>query len=155
MKSLVRIGFIAGGVLAPVLLVAAAAGREYVVLDHSPQRAQLPFSDAVVAGNTLYIAGTIGVDPKTDQAPSDVELEARLVMESVRHSVEGAGFKMDDLVSVQVFCTDLALYETFNKVYRSYFHGHFPARAMIGAAKLLRNAHYEVMGIAVKGSQPH
>jgi 2-iminobutanoate/2-iminopropanoate deaminase len=71
-------------------------------------------------------------------------------MEGVKKTVEEAGLAMDDVVSVQIFCTDLKLYDTFNAVYRSYFHGEFPARAFIGADKLLRNGHYEVMGIAVK-----
>jgi 2-iminobutanoate/2-iminopropanoate deaminase len=58
---------------------------------------------------------------------------------------------MDELVLVQVYCTDLDLYGTFNEVYRTYFHQHFPARAFIGASKLVRGAHFEIMGTAVKG----
>jgi enamine deaminase RidA (YjgF/YER057c/UK114 family) len=57
---------------------------------------------------------------------------------------------MDDVVSMQVFCTDLALYDTFNNVYRTYFTHGFPARAFIGAPALLRGAHFEVLGIAVR-----
>ena len=57
---------------------------------------------------------------------------------------------MDDVASVQIFCTDLKLYETFNAVYKTYFHGDYPARAFIGAASLVRGARFEVMGIAVK-----
>jgi len=57
---------------------------------------------------------------------------------------------MDDLVSVQVFGTDFTLYQKFNDVYRTYFHDQFPARAFIGAASLIRGAHFELTGIAVK-----
>jgi len=57
---------------------------------------------------------------------------------------------MDDVVSVQVYCTDLKFYDTFNGVYKTYFHGDFPARAFIGVAKLLRSARFEVMVTAVK-----
>jgi len=57
---------------------------------------------------------------------------------------------MDDLVSVEVHCSDVSLYETFNKVYVTYFHGEYPARAFLGAGKLLRGARYEVLGTAVK-----
>jgi enamine deaminase RidA (YjgF/YER057c/UK114 family) len=60
---------------------------------------------------------------------------------------------MDDVVSMQVFCTDLKLYNTFNAIYRTYFHHDYPARAFLGTANLLRGARYEVMGIAVKKSQ--
>ena len=64
-----------------------------------------------------------------------------------------SGLTMDDIVSVQVFCSDLKYYETFNNVYKTYFHGDYPARAFVGAGSLLRNGKYEVMGIAIKKSQ--
>ncbi|HVN17626.1 MAG TPA: Rid family hydrolase [Dongiaceae bacterium] len=133
--------------------VAGAGDRKYVVNPRPGDAKALPFSDAVLVGNTLYIAGHIGLDAKTGQAPGDAELEAHLVMDGIKKTVESAGFTMDDIVSMQIFCTDLKLYDTFNAVYRTYFHGDFPARAFLGTDKLLRNGHYEVMGIAVKRSQ--
>jgi 2-iminobutanoate/2-iminopropanoate deaminase len=158
MKTIARVMMLAAGMLAPLALLAADKDRNYVVLEPSAARSQLPFSDAVQAGNTLYVAGTIGLDPKTlgdmktARVPDDAAEEAKLVMEAVKHTVEGAGYKMDDFVSVQIFCTDMALYGAFNDVYRGYFHGHFPARAFIGVDKLVRGARFEVMGTAVKGS---
>jgi 2-iminobutanoate/2-iminopropanoate deaminase len=131
---------------------AGAADRKYIAHPQSADAKPLPFSDAVVVGNTLYIAGHIGLDPKTGLAPADAEQEAHLVMDSVKKTVESAGFSMDDLVSVQIFCTDLKFYDTFNAVYKTYFHGDYPARAFVGIDKLLRNGRYEVMGIAVKRS---
>ena len=131
-------------------VMANAADRKYIVKTRPADQKALPFSDAVLAGNSLYVAGQLGTDPKTGQAPDDTELEAKLVMENVKQAVELAGFNMDDVVSVQVFCTDLKFYETFNGVYKTYFHGDFPARAFIGVAKLLRNAKFEVMVTAVK-----
>jgi 2-iminobutanoate/2-iminopropanoate deaminase len=136
-----------------VCLSATASDRKYIVNPRPGDTKALPFSDAVLVGNTLYIAGHIGLDPKTSQAPADAELEAHLVMDGIKKTVENAGFTMDDMVSVQIFCTDLKLYETFNNVYKTYFHGDFPARAFIGTDKILRNGHYEVLGIAVKRSQ--
>ena len=58
---------------------------------------------------------------------------------------------MDDLVSIQIFCPDLSLYERFNAVYRTYFDDHFPARAFIGSGPLLRGARFEINGIAARG----
>jgi len=133
--------------------VASGADRKYIVNPRPADTKALPFSDGVLVGNTLYIAGHIGTDPKTEQVPADAEQEARLVMDGIKKTVENAGLSMDDIVSVQVFCTDLKLYDTFNSVYKSYFHGDFPARAFVGTDKLLRNGHYEVLGIAVKRSQ--
>ena len=60
-----------------------------------------------------------------------------------------AGLTMDDLVSIQVFCSDLSLYDTFNAVYRTYFERDFPVRAFIGSGPLLRNGRFEISGIAV------
>jgi len=109
-----------------------------------------PFSNGVVVGDTFYVAGHIGMDPATGQAAADVDAEARLVMDAVKNTLEQAGLTADDLVSVTVYCTDLDLYDRFNAVYRGYFHGHYPARAFIGINKLVRGAHFEVAGIAVK-----
>jgi 2-iminobutanoate/2-iminopropanoate deaminase len=135
--------------------LAAQEARERAYIEHllPPSGAQPPFSDAVREGNTLYVAGHIGIDPKTGNAAAGAETEARLVMEGVKHTLERAGFGMDDLVSVTVYCTDLALYDTFNRVYAEYFHGHHPARAFIGVDKLIRGAHFEIQGTAVKAGQ--
>ena len=144
-------------ILAAMLLLsfsiaAEAADRKYIVKPRPADIKALPFSDAVLVGNTLYIAGHLGLD-KNGQPPSSGEEEAKLVMESVKQTVEQAGLTMDDVVSMQIFCSDLKLYDTFNAVYKTYFHGDFPARAFVGAGSLLRGAKYEVMGIAVKKSE--
>jgi 2-iminobutanoate/2-iminopropanoate deaminase len=131
-------------------VAAGAADRKYFVKPRASDMKALPFSDGVLVGNTLYIAGHIGLDAKTGAPPASAEDEARMVMDGIKQTVELAGFAMDDVVSVQIFCTDLKLYDTFNGVYKSYFHGDYPARAFIGTDKLLRGGRYEVMGIAVK-----
>lgn len=111
---------------------------------------QLPYSDAVLAGNTLYLAGRIGIDPQTGKAPEDVEKEIRFLLDGIKATLAAADLTMDDLVSVQVFCPDLSLYDKFNEIYRSYFTKDFPARAFIGSGPLLRGGHFEMQGIAVR-----
>ena len=156
MKSMPRNLVAAAILLAPMILFAADTARSYVMVDASAARAQLPFSDAVRTGNTLYVSGTLGIDPSTAADPKTARVagepaaEARFALEAVKRTLEAAGFTMDELVSVQVYCTDLDLYGTFNDVYRSFFHDHFPARAFIGVNKLVRGARFEVMGTAVK-----
>ena len=132
--------------------IAGAAAPNYIPHASAPGASKLPFSDAVLTGDTLYVAGHLGIDAHTGNAAADPGVEARLVMDAVKDTVERAGLKMDDLVSVTVFCTDLGLYETFNAVYGTYVRGHHPARAFLGADKLLRGAHFEVMGVAVRQS---
>lgn len=107
-----------------------------------------PYSNLVVAGDTVYLAGAIGVDPETGNAPDDVEQEIRIVLDSMKDRLERVGLTMDDLVDVRVYCTDLSLYDTFNDIYRTYFTDHFPARAFVGSGPLLRNGHFELTGIA-------
>jgi len=132
--------------------VSGAANRSYVEHSVPPGGSPLPFSDAVLAGETLYVAGHLGVDPHTGNAPADPAAEVHLVMDAVKRTVESAGLTMDDLVCVTVFCTDLKLYDTFNAIYRTYFHGRYPARAFIGTDKLLRSGHFEVQGVAIKSA---
>jgi 2-iminobutanoate/2-iminopropanoate deaminase len=125
------------------------AGRQYVNL-RDPATAGLPFSNGVLVGDTLYLAGTLGLDPETGQPPDDPAEEARLALDGLQRTLAKAGMTMDDLVYVQVFCSDVALYDDFNSVYRTYFKNGFPARAFIGSGPLLRGARFEVQGIAVK-----
>lgn len=123
--------------------------RRYINPRSATDSTALPFSGAVLVGNTLYLSGTIGLD-ENQQVPSTPEAEARLVLNSMQSTLEAAGMTMDDLVSVQVFCSDVAYYAAFNAVYRTYFTREFPARAFIGAGTLLFDARFEVQGIAVK-----
>ena len=122
---------------------------------HSETKTSPPFSESILTGNTLYVAGHIGFDAATKKVPADTEAEVRAAMDAVKHSVEEAGLTMDDVVSVTVYCTDLDLYDKFNGIYRGYFHKQFPTRAFIGIAKLLAGAHFEISAIAVKEGLLH
>src|SRR6266498_2117680 len=95
--------------LAVFSIAAAAADRKYIVKPRPESLKGVPFSDGVLLGDTLYIAGHIGLDLKTGQPPASAEDEARAVMDSIKQTVEQAGLTMDDIVSMQVFCTDLKL----------------------------------------------
>jgi 2-iminobutanoate/2-iminopropanoate deaminase len=131
--------------------LAAEAARHYVPAPApSGDAPAAPFSEGVMVGDTFYVAGHIGMDPATQKAAASVDAEAHLVLEAVKRTLGEAGLSLDDLVSVTVYCTDLRLYDSFNAVYRGYFHAPYPARAFIGINQLVRGAHFEVTGIAVK-----
>jgi reactive intermediate/imine deaminase len=123
--------------------------RRYISPRTAADSSQPPFSRAVMVGNTLYLSGDIGLDQDM-RVPDTAEAEARKELDNVQNTLKEAGLTMDDLVSVQVFCSDVKHYDAFNKVYRTYFTREFPARAFIGAGTLLFNARFEVQGVAVK-----
>lgn len=125
-----------------------AGSRRYVNL--GDRRDGLPFSDGVLIDDTLYLAGRIGLDPKTGSKAATPEDEARLILDGMKAVLAEAGMTMDDLVYVQVFCPDVKLFDRWNKVYRGYFGKDMPARAFIGSGPLLFEASFEVQGIAVR-----
>ena len=108
------------------------------------------WSNAIRAGDTLYISGATDTDPATGKPPADPRVGAKLLMDGLKRTLERAGMTMDDLVWVQVFATNLDHYAAFNEVYRPYFKGNLPARAFLGAGSLLNGSNFEIMGTAVK-----
>lgn len=112
----------------------------------------LPFSSGVLVGNTFYLCGHIGFDPATKRAPESPEREIELMMEALQGTLAKAELTLQHLVFVQVFCSDISLFDRFNAVYRKYFKENepFPARAFIGSGPLLLGARFEIQGIAVK-----
>ncbi|MCU1306396.1 MAG: Endoribonuclease [Acidobacteriaceae bacterium] len=145
-------------VLVVIAIAAFLAGaakpetRRYVNIPRPGAVSNLPFSDGVIVGDTLYLAGRIGIDPKTNKPPADAEQEAKLALDGIQATLHEAGMTMDDLVYVQVFCPDVTQFPKFNTVYRTYFkrEREFPARAFIGSGHLLFEGRFEVQGIAVK-----
>lgn len=132
-----------------IVSLPAQQGRRYFS-PRTPGDANVtPFSGAVLASDTLYLSGTLGLGPNRTR-PETAEAEATNVLNSIKSSLEAAGMTMDDLVTVQVFSSDVADYDAFNGVYRTYFTKEFPARAFLGSGPLLFGARFEVQGTAVK-----
>src|SRR5919108_5389310 len=143
MKSirLILIGMLIGAIIGGAATYSQGPGRRYINLPS--KNPQLPFSDGVLAGNTLYLAGRLGTDPKTNAIPADIEQEIRFMLDGFKSTLAQAGMTMDNIVTVTIYCPDLTLYDKFNGVYRTYFGKDFPARAFIGSGPLLRGAHFE------------
>ena len=143
------VAFLTSVLVAFATAASAQEAREYINPRSASDPNAAPFSGAIKVGSTLYLSGTIGLDPG-QQVPATVEAEARNVLNSIQGTLESAGMTMDDLVSVQVFCSDVEYYDAFNAVYRTYFTQEFPARAFLGSGTLLFGARFEVQGIAVE-----
>jgi 2-iminobutanoate/2-iminopropanoate deaminase len=122
--------------------------RRHINLPNRP--AGLPFSDALLVDNTLYISGRIGLDPATGLAPESVDAELELLFDGFQSVLREAGMTMDDLVWVQIYSPDVSLWQKFNTAYVKFFSQEFPARAFLGSGKLLLNGRFEMLGVAVK-----
>jgi reactive intermediate/imine deaminase len=127
----------------------AGPSRRYTAPRTAADATLPPFSGAVLVGSTLYLSGDIGTDAN-QRVPDTAEAEAKAVLDKIQATLRAADMTMDDLVSVQIFCSDVKHYAAFNGVYRTYFKKEFPARAFIGSGTLLFGARFEVQGIAVK-----
>ncbi len=143
-----RVAAALGGFVVGISCVVAIAQspRQYVngrSAANPANATQPPFSGAVVVGNTAYLSGVLG-------AGDTAEAAATAGLNNLQTNLKAAGMTMDDLVSVQIFCPDIANYDAFNKVYRTYFKQEFPARAFLGSGPLLQGATFEIQGIAVK-----
>ena len=130
-------------------LADSAPKRRHINLPNRPLNA--PFSDGVMVGYTLYLAGRIGLD-KRGKLPASVDEEIRNLLDGFTAVLKVGGMTMDDLVTVQVFCPDVSLYDRFNAQYKLRFKKDFPARAFIGSGALLFGAHFEMQGVAAKAT---
>jgi reactive intermediate/imine deaminase len=103
------------------------------------------YSQAVRAGDTVYLSGQIPLDPKTMKlVEGDFELQARRVFENLRAVCKAAGGDFDQVVRVTVYLTDLANFAKVNEVMATYFKEPYPARAAVGVASLPRGAVVEI-----------
>jgi len=109
-----------------------------------------PVSLGMLVGDTLYISGRVGLDPKTGKVPDNLDDEMKNIFDDFKAELVQANMTMDDLVSVEVSASDLSLYDKFNAAYRQQFTKGFPARSFLGAASIFRGGHFEVSGIAVR-----
>jgi 2-iminobutanoate/2-iminopropanoate deaminase len=124
-------------------------GQERKTINLSPARG-LPFSDGIVAGNTLYIAGQEGTDDSGKLAAGGIGPETTAALENIQKVLKAAGFDLKDVVNVTVYLADIHEFPDMNKVYKSVMPDPKPARATIQAAALVNGARIEISAIAVK-----
>ena len=104
-----------------------------------------PYSQAVRAGNTLWLSGQIPLDPVTKElVQGDIEVQARRVFDNIKAVLTAAGANFDGVVKTTIFLTDLANFAVVNKIMADYFREPYPARSTVGVAALPRGAQVEV-----------
>ena len=119
---------------------------------HTPNapKAIGPYSQAVVAGGTIYLSGQIGLDPATTELVKDgIEAEARRVFTNLAAVAEAAGSSLGAAVKVTIYLVDFGHFAVVNKIMQEYFAEPYPARVTIQAAALPRGAAIEVDCILV------
>jgi reactive intermediate/imine deaminase len=118
--------------------------RQTIHTNRAPQ-AIGTYSQAVRAGDTVYLSGQIPLDPTTMQlVTGDIEAEIRQVFENLKAVAEAAGGSLANAVKVNVFLTDLAHFAKVNEVMATYCPQPYPARAAVGVAQLPRGARVEI-----------
>ena len=104
-----------------------------------------PYSQAVRAGNTLWLSGQIPLDPLTKElVQGDIEVQTRRVFDNIKAVLAAAGASFDGVVKTTIFLTDLGHFAEVNKVMTEYFREPYPARSTVGVAALPRGAQVEV-----------
>src|SRR5689334_15481962 len=110
----------------------------------------MPFSEGVVTGNTLYVAGQQGPDAHGKVTGTDIAVQTTNTIAAIKKIVEQAGFQMTDIVSVTVYIADLNDVPKMNEVYKKLMPDPKPARATVQVAGLIGGAKIEISAIAVK-----
>ncbi|MEO8795118.1 MAG: RidA family protein [Daejeonella sp.] len=110
-----------------------------------------PYSQAVVAGNMLYVSGQICLDAKTNElVNSDIFEETTKVMKNIEALLKEAGYGFENIVKTSIFLSDMSLFASVNDIYSSYFNSDFPARETVAVAGLPKNVNVEISVTAYK-----
>jgi 2-iminobutanoate/2-iminopropanoate deaminase len=115
----------------------------------------LPFSDGIVVGNTLYIAGQQGADPSGKLVAGGIGPQTRAALETIETVVKKAGFQMSDVVAVNVYLADIHDFAAMNEVYKTFFPHPKPTRTTVQVTALVNGARIEISAIAVRNPRVH
>ena len=123
--------------------------KEIISTENAPQ-AIGPYSQAVKAGNLIFISGQIPLNPKTgDLVAESIEDQARQVLDNVKSICEAAGYSLDDIVKISIFLTDLSNFAVVNDVMKEYFSEPYPARATVEVSGLPLGVNVEIEAIVL------
>lgn len=107
-----------------------------------------PYSQGVIVGDMLFTSGQIPIDVATGTMPETITDQTRIVLENIKGVVEEAGLKMDNVIKMTVFLTDMKNFKEMNEVYKSFFDGDFPSRSCVEVSRLPKDALIEIEAIA-------
>ena len=128
--------------------ILAAAPKKVIQPKEFP--AGRPFSPGILIDGALYVAGQTGQDLKTGKIPTDFEAEVKQTLDNIGLVLKEAKYDFSDVVSVNVYLTDMELFQRMNAVYVTYFKEPRPVRTTVGVAKLVGTARIEITVTAKK-----
>ena len=124
-------------------------GKKVIQTEKAP-KAIGPYSQAIQAGNFLFLSGQIPLDPKTGElVKGDIRQQTQQVLENIKGILESQGLGMENVVKVTIFLEDIANFNQVNEVYATYFPSSPPARSTVEVAKLPRDADIEIEALAI------
>ncbi len=127
------------------------SNEKSVIQSDKAPKAIGPYSQAIKAGDHLYLAGQIGIDPQTNKfVEGAIEEQTKQALSNIEAVLTEAGYNFDDVVQTQIYLLDMNDYATINTIYASYFKKAPPARAVVQVARLPKDALIEIMMVAVK-----
>jgi reactive intermediate/imine deaminase len=133
-----------------LVFAAVLAAQPHQVVRPKDFPAGAPYSPGILTDGTLYISGQTGADLKTNVIPAEFEAELKMCLDRIGMVLKEAGMGYEDVVAVQVYLTDMDLFQRMNAVYTTYFKEPRPARTTVGVTKLAGGAHAEITVTAHK-----
>jgi 2-iminobutanoate/2-iminopropanoate deaminase len=123
--------------------------RKEIISTSNAPRAIGPYSQAVRAGEMIFVSGQLPINPQTGELQSEIEAATMLSLENIKAILEEAGSSMSNILKVVVFLSDMNNFAAFNKVYGTYFPENPPARSTIQVARLPKDALLEIEATAL------
>lgn len=121
-----------------------------VIFTEKAPKAIGPYSQAIQAGNFLFLSGQIPLDPKTGElVKGDIRKQTQQVLENIKGVLESQGLGMENVVKATLFLKDIGDFNPVNEVYADYFPSSPPARSTVEVAKLPRDTAIEIEAIAL------
>ena len=136
----------------PDIILEQAGVKRVISTDKAPA-AFGPYSQAIQAGDFLYVSGQIPVDPATGNVPAEIAAQARQSLENLKAIVEAAGYSLADVVKTTIFAADIANFAAVNEVYAEYFRSEAPARSFVAVKDLPKRVGLEIEAVAWRKRQ--
>ncbi len=137
------------GILVGCLLWSWASAHEAIVTEDAPP-AVGPYSQGILVGDVLHVAGQLAIDVSTGTVPGDIEVQTERVIQQIRAIVEASGMTLANVVATTVYLADLDDFARMNTVYARHFQAPAPARSTVEVARLPLDARIEISAVAIR-----